>query len=313
MKILVTGGAGFIGSNLVDAYLHDGHDVTVVDDFSTGKKSQVPRKAKLAMMDIRDPNLATLFAESRFEVVNHHAAQIDVRKSVQDPFFDASVNILGTLRLLECCRAYGVRKFIFSSSGGTIYGECGARAAGEEDPSRPESPYGFSKAAAERYIRFYNDVYRLPYTILRYANVYGPRQDPHGEAGVVAIFAGKMLAKQAVTIYGDGKQERDYVFVSDVVAANLAALTKGENGIFNIGTGIPTSVNTLYEVMASLNKPMKPASHAPARTGELSRSVLDAEKARRVLGWAPSRTLEQGLQETCRYFLQQKRPATIKD
>jgi UDP-glucose 4-epimerase len=313
LKILVTGGAGFIGSTIVDAYVNDRHEVTVVDDLSTGKKGQVNRKAKLAVMDIREPNLATLFAESRFEVVNHHAAQMDVRKSVQDPFFDASVNILGTLRLLECCRAYGVRKLIFASSGGTIYGECGARPAREEDPSRPESPYGFSKAAAERYIQFYGDAYRLPYTILRYANVYGPRQDPQGEAGVVAIFAGKMLAKQAVTIYGDGKQERDYVYVSDVVEANRAALTKGENTILNIGTGVPTSVNKLYEIMASLNKQTKPVSYAPARTGELARSVLDAEKARKVLGWTPSRTLAQGLEETCRYFLQQKRPATIKD
>jgi UDP-glucose 4-epimerase len=302
VKILVTGGAGFIGSNIVDAYIKEGHKVTIVDDLSTGKKAQVHPQARLVVMDIRDPNISTLFAESRFEVVNHLAAQIDVRKSMQDPFVDASVNILGTLRLLECCRSYGVRKFIFSSSGGTIYGECGAAPAREEDPARPESPYGFSKAAAERYIRFYGDVYRLSYTILRYANVYGPRQDPHGEAGVVAIFAGKLLAKQPVTIYGTGDQERDYVFVSDVVEANMAAVTKGENDIFNIATGIPTSVNRLWEIMASLEAKTPPAVHAPARSGELARSVLNADRAKQRLGWKPSHTLEQGLAETYRFF-----------
>jgi UDP-glucose 4-epimerase len=302
MKILVTGGAGFIGSNIVDAYVDQGHDVTIIDDLSTGKKSQVNRRAKLVTMDVRDPNISTLFAESRFEVVNHLAAQIDVRKSVQDPFFDASVNILGTLRLLECCRAYGVRKFIFSSSGGTIYGECGTAPAREEDTSRPESPYGFSKATGERYIRFYGDIYRLPYTILRYANVYGPRQDPHGEAGVVAIFAGKLRAKQQVTIYGTGEQERDYIFVSDVVQANLTALSKGDNETFNIGTGVATSVNRLWQIMAALEKEAPPTIHAPARTGELAGSVLNADRARKLLGWKPIHPLEKGLAETYRFF-----------
>jgi len=309
VKILVTGGAGFIGSNIADAYIREGHEVTIVDDLSTGKKCHVNRQARLVAMDVRDPNISTLFAESRFEVVNHLASQIDVRKSVQDPFFDASVNILGALRILECCRAYGVRKFIFSSSGGTIYGEC-AQPAREEDPSRPESPYGFSKAAAERYIRFYGETYRLPYTILRYANVYGPRQDPHGEAGVVAIFAGKLLAKEPVTIYGDGKQERDYVYVSDVVQANVAALTKGENDVFNIAAGVATSVNTLYKVLAAMDKDSKPAHYAPARRGELARSVLDAARAREHLGWKPAFSLEKGLQETYRFFQSHKRPAS---
>jgi UDP-glucose 4-epimerase len=302
MKILVTGGAGFIGSHIVDAYVRDGHDVTIVDDLSSGRKAQANRQARLVVSDVRDPNLSTLFAESRFEVVNHLAAQMDVRKSVQDPFFDASVNILGTLRLLDCSRAYGVRKFIFSSSGGTIYGECPHKPATEDDASRPESPYGFSKAAAERYIRFYGDMYRLPYTILRYANVYGPRQDPHGEAGVVAIFMGKLLAKEPVTIFGDGAQERDYVYVDDVVEANVAALTKGENDIFNIGTGMPTSVNKLYAVMAGFVKGAKPAAYAPARAGELARSILNADRAQKRLAWKPAISLEKGLRETHRYF-----------
>ena len=214
-----------------------GHQVTVVDDLTTGKKKNVNPQANLVVMDVRDPNISTLFAKTGFDIVNHHAAQIDVRRSVQDPFLDASVNILGTLRLLDGCRTFGVRKFIFSSSGGTIYGECKAKPAQESDASRPTSPYGFSKAAAETYIRFFGEFYHLPYTILRYANVYGPRQDPQGEAGVVAIFMGKILADEPVTIYGTGEQERDYVHVSDVVKANCSALLKGENDTFNIGNG----------------------------------------------------------------------------
>jgi UDP-glucose 4-epimerase len=303
----VTGGAGFIGSHIVDAYLNQNHEVTILDDLSTGKKKNVNPRAKFVQSDIRDPNISTLFAESRFEVVNHLAAQLDVRKSVQDPFFDASVNILGTLRLLECGRAYGVRKFIFSSSGGTIYGECKDRAAREDDPSRPESPYGFSKATAETYIRFYSAFYHLPYTILRYANVYGPRQDPHGEAGVVAIFIGKLLAREPVTIYGSGEQERDYVSVMDVVAANRVALVSGENDTINIGTGVATSVNALYEKISHLQNGAPALRRAPARAGELERSVLDVEHAQKVLGWRPARTLEEGLHETFQYFREQKK------
>lgn len=302
MKILVTGGAGFIGSHIVDAYVAAGHQVTVLDDLSTGKKKNVNSQAKLVASDIRDPNISTLFAQERFEIVNHLAAQLDVRKSVLDPFFDASVNILGTLRLLECARSYGVRKFIFSSSGGTIYGECGKNPATEGDENRPESPYGFSKAAAERYIQFYGDTYKLPYTILRYANVYGPRQDPHGEAGVVAIFSGKVLKREPVTIYGDGNQERDYVFVRDVVAANVLALTKGENSVFNIATAVPTTVNTLYQKMCALEGIEGKPTFAPARTGELKRSVIAFDRAKKELGWKPASTLDQGLAETIKFF-----------
>jgi UDP-glucose 4-epimerase len=302
MKILVTGGAGFIGSNIVDAYIGQGHDVTIVDDLSSGKKANVNPRAQFHAMDIRDPNISSLFEKSSFEVVNHHAAQIDVRKSVQDPFLDASINILGTLRLLECCRAYAVKKIIFSSSGGTIYGECRQGPATEESPERPESPYGFSKAGAETYIRFYGSMFGIGYTILRYSNVYGPRQDPHGEAGVVAIFAGKLLAGQPVTIFGTGQQVRDYVYVKDVVEANLAALSKGTNDTFNIATQQPTSVNALYEIMSRLAPKASPPTHAAARAGELTTSVLNHAKAARGLGWTPKRTLEQGLAETYQYF-----------
>jgi UDP-glucose 4-epimerase len=302
MKILVTGGAGFIGSQIVDAYLAQGHEVTVVDDLSTGKRKNLDSRARFVGADVRDPNLSTLFAESRFEVVNHLAAQLDVRKSVQDPFFDASVNILGGLRMLECSRSYGVRKFIFSSSGGTIYGECAKAPAKETDPSRPESPYGLSKETLEKYIRFYGNTFRLPYTILRYANVYGPRQDPFGEAGVVAIFAGKLLAKEPITIYGSGDQERDYVYVADVVEANVLALTKGENDTFNVGTGLATSVNELYKRMSPFARDSKAPVIAPARVGELARSVLDIERAKKVLGWKPVTPLDKGLAETYRFF-----------
>jgi len=204
MKILVTGGAGFIGSQIADAYIAAGHEVTVLDDLSAGRRTQVNPKATFIARDAREPNIATLFEKSNFDLVNHHAAQIDVRRSVQDPFFDASVNILGTMRLLDCCRSYGVRKFIFASSGGTIYGECPRAAAVETDPNRPESPYGFSKAAAETYVRFYGKQFGISYSMLRYANVYGRRQDPHGEAGGVAIFCGKALANETATIFGDG-------------------------------------------------------------------------------------------------------------
>jgi len=306
MNILVTGGAGFIGSHIVDAYIAKGHDVTVMDDLSGGKKKNVNPKARFVGADVRDPNISTLFAESRFEVVNHLASQIDVRKSVQDPFFDASVNILGGLRLLECCRSYGVRKFIFSSSGGTIYGECPSEPATEESAARPESPYGISKATLEKYIHFYGQVYRQSFTILRYGNVYGPRQDPHGEAGVVAIFVGKLLAGEQATIYGTGDQERDYVFVGDVVSANVAALSKGENAVFNIGTAVATSVNTLYDHLSQLNPQAQPPVCAPARTGELNRSVLNIDRAKKVLEWTPQTSLKQGLQQTYRFFEAQK-------
>jgi UDP-glucose 4-epimerase len=312
VKILVTGGAGFIGSHIVDAYVGLGHDVTVVDDLSSGRKKNVNPKAELVVMDVRDPNLSTLLAKGRFDLVNHLAAQIDVRRSVQDPFHDASVNILGTLRVLEGCRTYGVRKFIFASSGGTIYGECKDRPAKESDPAQPVSPYGFSKAAAETYIRFFGETYRIPYTILRFGNVYGPRQDPHGEAGVVAIFIGKLLQNEPVTIFGTGRQERDYIYVGDVAEANCQALLKGENDTFNIGTGLATSVNTLFEKLRQSHRNGPPAVYAPARPGELECSVLNVTHAREGLGWKPAHSLEEGLSETYAYLQQQQKKAAAR-
>lgn len=312
MKILVTGGAGFIGSHIVDAYVAQGHEVTVVDNLSTGRKRNVNPKATFVTMDVRDPNISTLFAKTGFDIVNHLAAQIDVRRSMQDPFFDASVNILGTLRLLECGRTYGVRKFIFASSGGVIYGECKSRPACEEDPCRPLSPYGFSKAAAETYIRFFGETFHLPYTILRYGNVYGPRQDPRGEAGVVSIFIGKLLADEGVTIFGKGEQVRDYVYVGDVAQANSLALLKGENETLNIGTGEAVSVNSLYEKLRRIHKSGCAPLHAPDRPGELQRSALKVDRAREALGWRPARTLEQGLAETYAYFQQHLKKTPVK-
>ncbi len=306
MKVLVTGGAGFIASQIADAYVEQGHEVTVVDDLSSGRKKNVNPGARLVTMDVRDPNIITLFQKNGFDIVNHHAAQIDVRHSMQDPFFDASVNILGALRLLDCCRSYGVRKFIFSSSGGTLYGECPKKPAKEDNPLRPVSPYGFSKLTAETYIRFFGEQYKLPYTILRYGNVYGPRQDPNGEAGVVSIFIGKILNKETPTIYGDGAQERDYVFVKDIVSANLAALLNGENSVFNIGTGIGTSVNGLLAKLSTIDKTAKAPAFAPARPGELNRSILDHSKAEKELGWRPAHTIEQGLELTYKYFRDNK-------
>lgn len=302
MKILVTGGAGFIASHIVDAYIQAGHDVVVVDDLSTGRKRNIHGRAEFEAMDIRDPNLIALFEKQRFDVVNHHAAQIDVRKSVQDPFLDASINLLGTLRILDCARTTGVRKIIFSSSGGTIYGECTAGPAPETASVRPESPYGFSKAGAEIYIRFYSRMFGLHHTILRYGNVYGPRQDPHGEAGVVAIFCGRLLNHEPVTIFGTGRQVRDYVYVHDVVAANCAALNRGDNDTFNIGTGTASSVLDLHRELSRIAGSNLSPVMSPPRAGELERSVLAIDKAANGLGWTPAYTLAQGLQETYDFF-----------
>ena len=302
MHMLVTGGAGFIGSHVTEALIAKGHEVTIVDDLSSGHRKNLNPTARFEKIDVRDPNIATLFEKSKFDAVFHLAAQIDVRKSMQDPFFDASVNILGTLRLLECCRSYNVKKFVFTSSGGVMYGECPSRPAREEDPSQPISPYGFSKLAAERYVRFYGEHYNLPYAVLRYANVYGPRQDPHGEAGVVAIFIGKVLAGETVTIFGTGKQERDYVYVGDVAAANVAAFECPKNHLFNISTGVPTSVNELATRILKLGKSSAQPVYAPARAGELDRSLLDSGRAKVEMGWSPRVTLDDGLANTFAFF-----------
>ncbi|MEW5761885.1 MAG: NAD-dependent epimerase/dehydratase family protein [Bacillota bacterium] len=307
MRILVTGGAGFIGSHVVDALLAAGHEVTVVDNLSAGKRENLNPAARFYHMDICAPELAEVFRAGKFDVVNHHAAQIDVRRSVAAPGEDARVNIQGLLNVLENCLRYGVRGVIFASSGGVVYGEPQELPVAEDYPKGPLSPYGVSKLTSEYYLYCFARVRGLPYVALRYANVYGPRQDPAGEAGVVAIFGHRMLAGETPVIYGDGEQLRDYVYVGDVVRANLLALEKidrdGEpasldDRAYNIGTGRGTSVNELFRLLAGITGYAGKPAYAPERPGELKRIFLDAAKARRELGWAPQVSLPEGLART---------------
>ena len=302
MKILVTGGAGFIGSNIVDAYLAAGHEVFVLDDLSSGVLDNLSPKAKFFQMDIRDPKVEKIFEENKFDVMNHLAAQMDVRKSVADPVFDSTVNVTGTLNLLENCRKHGVKKVIFSSTGGAIYGEQDSFPADENHPTRPLSPYGIAKLAVEKYLFFYNAVHGMDYVVLRYANVYGPRQNPHGEAGVVAIFSSKLLNGEEPVINGDGRQTRDYTFVGDVVRANVLALDYRKSDIFNIGTGSETDVNVLYTKLRKAVGSSAPEKHGPAKAGEQMRSVIDYSKARKILGWEPEVGLDEGIKLTVDFF-----------
>ncbi len=302
MKVLVTGGAGFIGSHLSDAYLAAGHDVVIVDDLSSGKRANVPEAAKFYHADVRSPELREILRNEEPEAISHHAAQMDVRRSVADPSFDAEVNVLGTINLLEGAREVGVKKVLFASSGGAVYGEQEEFPATELHPIRPLSPYGITKASGELYLFYYHAVYGLPYVALRYANVFGPRQDPHGEAGVVAIFTERLLAGQAPTINGDGKQTRDYVFVSDLVRANVAVLATGFVGPINVGTRIETDVNALYAHLRVLTGSPHAALHGPAKAGEQRRSVVDNGRAREVVGWKPEIPLEEGLRRTVEFF-----------
>jgi UDP-glucose 4-epimerase len=302
MRILVTGGAGFIGSHVVDTYIEAGHDVFVVDDLSTGKVENLHPRAHFMHADILDLAVRKLIAAEKIEVVNHHAAQMDVRRSVADPLFDARVNLLGMLNVLEGAREATVKKVIFSSSGGTVYGEQTVFPASEDHATQPISPYGVSKRAGEHYLYFYSVEYGIPYITLRYANIYGPRQDPHGEAGVVAIFTLRLLSGQQPTINGDGKQTRDYVFVKDVARANLAALQADYRGPINIGTSIETDVNQLFLHLRTLTNSSLPEIHGLAKPGEQRRSVLTWNRAREVLGWSPTVGLEEGLRETVAFF-----------
>ncbi len=304
MKILITGGAGFIGSNIADAYLAAGHEVFVVDDLSSGFIENLSPKAKFFQMDIRDPKIERIFEENKFDVMNHLAAQMDVRRSVADPVFDATVNVVGTLNLLENCKRHGVGKVVFSSTGGAIYGEQDYFPADENHPTRPLSPYGIAKLAVEKYLFYYNAIHGLDYVVLRYANVYGPRQNPHGEAGVVAIFTSKLLKGEEPVINGDGKQTRDYTFVGDVVRANVLALDYKKSDIFNVGTGIETDVNVLFRRLREAAGSSAQEKHGPAKAGEQMRSVIDYSKAKKILGWEPKVSLEDGLEMTVNFFRQ---------
>lgn len=303
MRILVTGGAGFIGSHVAEAYAALGHEVAVLDDLSSGKAEQVPEKARLYRVDVRDREaVEAVFAAERPQVLNHHAAQMDVRRSVADPAFDCSVNLVGLLNLLESGRRHGLERVIFASSGGAVYGEQECFPAPEDHPTNPVSPYGVAKLASEKYLYFYRVQYGIPYVALRYGNVYGPRQDPHGEAGVVAIFSERLLAGQPCTINGDGGQTRDYVFVGDVVRANLRALATDYCGPLNIGTGRETDVNTLYELLRNAAGSDASPIHGPAKPGEQRRSVISPALAERVLDWRPEVPLERGIAATVDFF-----------
>lgn len=309
-KVLVTGGAGFIGSHVADAFIARGDRVWIVDDLSSGQTANIPEQATFAQLDIRAAALADVFRDAGgFDVISHHAAQIDVRKSVRDPRADASINVDGFLNLAELARAHGTRRLIFVSSGGVIYGEPERIPTPESAPKLPASPYGVTKLVAEHYMYYYARVWGMEYVALRYSNVYGPRQDPHGEAGVVAIFCIRLLDGQPLTIFGDGAQTRDYVFVGDVVEANLLAadmeLDPEPAGLdaraFNVGTGKETSVNQLARTLMRAAGREAPIEYADARRGELLRSCLD-NSALRGRGWQPETTLEQGLEQTFRHI-----------
>ncbi len=302
-KILVTGGAGFIGSHVVDLFVSKGYEVVIVDDLSTGRASNLNPAAKFYKIDIRDPRIRDIFDAERPDYVSHHAAQMDVRRSVAQPLFDADVNILGSINLIECAKEFNVKHFVYISSGGAAYGEPERVPCVETDPINPICQYGASKHTVEHYLYMYHVNYGMNYTVLRYPNVFGPRQDPQGEAGVVAIFTGKMLLGEPLTINGDGEQTRDYVFVGECAYANYLAVTVDHaSGIYNLGWGRPTSVNQIFTNLAAITEYNQPANYGPAKVGETRHIYLDASKARKDLGWAPTRTLEEGLRETVEYF-----------
>jgi UDP-glucose 4-epimerase len=301
-RILLTGGAGFIGSHLADAFVKAGHEVLIIDDLSSGRRENVPGGARLHVDDIRSPELMEVFADFRPDVLCHHAAQMDVRRSVADPVHDADVNVLGTLKLLELCRRFGTKRVLFASTGGAIYGEQDVHPAPETHPARPVSPYGVAKLSVESYLHFYAVEHGFSAVALRYANVYGPRQNPFGEAGVVAIFAHKLLSGEAPTIYGTGEQTRDFVYVGDVVRANVLALERNLVGSYNVGTGVEASVNTIYgEIRRAARSGLEPM-RAPAKPGEQMRSSLDSAKLERETGWKPLTGLSLGLDQTVEDF-----------
>jgi UDP-glucose 4-epimerase len=303
VKILVTGGAGFIGSHVVDTYVADGHQVIVVDDLSTGRRTNLNPAATFYQVDIRSPQLEEVFEVERPEAINHHAAQMDVRRSVAEPIFDADVNVLGSINLLELARRFEVKRIIYISTGGAVYGEPVYLPCDEAHPINPICPYGASKHTVEHYLFMYQEMYGLEYVVLRYPNVYGPRQDPHGEAGVVAIFTGQMLSGEQVVINGDGDQERDFVYVGDCARANLLALrTENANTIYNLGLGQGISVNEIFSTLKPITEYPLDAMHGPAKLGETRRIFLDANRASESLGWRARIDLKAGLQKTVEYF-----------
>ena len=301
-KALVTGGAGFIGSHLVARLLDEGHPVAVIDDLSAGKLRNLDQRATFYHADITSPAVQDIINREQPDILFHLAGQTSVRHSSRDPVQDAQTNVIGALRLLEAVRRSGVDKVIYSSTGGALYGDPETVPCTEDTPILPLSPYGMSKYLAEQYVELYGRRYRLHYTILRYGNVYGPRQDPYGESGVVAIFTEAMLKGESPTIYGDGEQERDFVYVSDVVEANLKAMTRGDDEVFNIGTGQGASVNQIFKTLREITGCNLDAQHAAVRTGEVRRISLDCARANRRLGWSPQVGLREGLEQTAAFF-----------
>lgn len=302
MKILVTGGAGFIGSNLVDALVGLNHDVVIVDNLSSGSRRNLNPKARFYEIDIRDRKLSEVFEREKPDIVDHHAAQIDVRKSGEDPVADAEANILGSLNLITNCVRSGVKRVVYASTGGAIYGDPQYLPADENHPINPISQYGVSKHTVEHYLHLYSIIHGLEYMALRYSNVYGPRQNPYGEAGVVAIFAIQMLTGKQPTIFGPGDKTRDYAHVSDIVKANITALTKGKNAIYNIGTGVETSDQEIFDTLAGVLGYKGKPIYAPVRKGEVYRISLDCSKARKELGWSPKLSLKEGIAQTAEYY-----------
>ena len=297
-----TGGAGFIASQISDAFIEAGHDVVILDDLSTGFEKNINTKAKFVKMNIRAPEIEKLFKKEKFDIVNHHAAQMDVRKSVADPAFDANINIIGTINLLQNSVKHGIKKFMFASTGGAVYGEQLFFPANESHQTNPVSPYGISKLSVEKYLFYYQNEYGLNSTILRYANIYGPRQNPFGEAGVVSIFCNKMLNGEQTIINGEGKQTRDYVYVKDIVKANLLTLTDEKSSVYNVGTGIETDVNKLFSMLNEIIGNCQVEKHGPAAPGEQMRSVITSDKLFENLNWKPSTSLNDGLKHTVSFF-----------
>ncbi|HXN07835.1 MAG TPA: NAD-dependent epimerase/dehydratase family protein [Nitrospiria bacterium] len=304
MKVLVTGGAGFIGSHIVDRLVMEDNEVIVLDNLSTGKRKNIHKKAKFYKMDIVSPKIEKIFRNEKPDMVSHHAAQMDITRSLADPIFDAQVNILGTINLLDLSVKHGVRHFVFASSGGAVYGDQYQFPATEEHDTSPLNPYGISKLAGEKYLHYYRQKSGLAYTCLRYANIYGPRQDPFGESGVVSVFGHKMLRKEEVIINGNGMQSRDYLFVEDAVEAHMAALHFPNPGgeVFNVGSGGETTVNDLYKLMHELTETTGKEVFGPEKKGEQVRSSLDSTKIQKILDWEPRISLREGLIRTIEYF-----------